>query len=241
MLRLKIRFWPALLVLAVVALTLRLGFWQRARAHQKEALAAHLASFEHAAPVPVGAKLIPLTEIEFRPVSARGRLMPEYAVYLDNRPHHGLPGFYVLMPLALNDGGYVLVERGWLPRDVLQRTALAPYDTPVGDIEVIGIARAHPPRLFELGKGGSAAHTKIRQNLEIEPYRAETGLPLQPFLIQQTNNDIDDHLIREWPAAINGVDRNYGYMVQWWAMSAVTLILGLYCAVRGAKRDTASE
>ncbi len=241
MLRLKIRFWPALLVLAVVALTLRLGFWQRARAHEKEALAARLARFEQAAPVPVGAKLIPLSEIEFRPVSAQGHFMPEYAVYLDNRPHNGIPGFYVLMPLALNDGGYVLVERGWLPRDVSQRTALAPYETPVGEVKVRGIARAHPPRLFELGKGGSAAHTKIRQNLEIEQYRAETGLPLQPFLIQQTNNDINDHLIREWPAAMAGVERNYGYMVQWWAMSAVALILGLYCAVRSAKRDVASE
>ena len=34
----KIRWLPALLILIVVAVTVRLGFWQRDRAHQKEAL-----------------------------------------------------------------------------------------------------------------------------------------------------------------------------------------------------------
>ncbi len=237
MLRFKIRFWPMLLILAVVVLTVRLGFWQRSRAHQKEALAARLAHFAQAVPVPVGATPIPLSEIEYRPVVARGHFMPEYVVYLDNRPHYGNPGFYVVMPLALEGGGYVLVERGWLPRNAMERTALAPYDTPVGNVKVRGLARAHPPRLFELGQGGSTAHTQIRQNLDIAQYRVETGLPLQPFLIQQ-DNDIDDQLVREWPAATEGVERNYGYMVQWWAMAAVALIFGLYCAMRGTKHNS---
>jgi surfeit locus 1 family protein len=38
----KIRWLPALLILIVVAVTVRLGFWQRDRAHQKEALQAHI-------------------------------------------------------------------------------------------------------------------------------------------------------------------------------------------------------
>ena len=44
----KIRFWPAVLILIVVAVTLRLGFWQRDRAHQKEALNARITAFENA-------------------------------------------------------------------------------------------------------------------------------------------------------------------------------------------------
>jgi surfeit locus 1 family protein len=41
----KIRFWPALIILIVMAVTVRLGFWQRDRAHQKEALNAQIVAF----------------------------------------------------------------------------------------------------------------------------------------------------------------------------------------------------
>ena len=49
----KIRWLPALLILVVVAVTIRLGFWQRDRAHQKEALQASIERYEQAAPVDV--------------------------------------------------------------------------------------------------------------------------------------------------------------------------------------------
>ncbi|MFP3590242.1 SURF1 family cytochrome oxidase biogenesis protein, partial [Paraburkholderia sp. SIMBA_055] len=76
--------------------------------------------------------------------------------------------------------GVVLVNRGWLPRNMNERTAIAPYDTPNGEIEIEGIARADATRAYELGEGGSAAHQTIRQNLDVASYAAETGLPLQP-------------------------------------------------------------
>jgi hypothetical protein len=41
----KIRWLPALLILAVVAAAIRLGFWQRDRAHQKEALQADIVRY----------------------------------------------------------------------------------------------------------------------------------------------------------------------------------------------------
>jgi cytochrome oxidase assembly protein ShyY1 len=139
------------------------------------------------------------------------------------------------MPLQLADGGYVLVNRGWLPRNADVRTAIAPYKTPSGDVTIEGIARADASRAFELGHGGSAPHQAIRQNVDVSAYAAETGLPLQPFVIQQTS-DLDDGLVRDWPAPTTGVERNYGYMVQWWAMAAAALAFGLYAARRAAKK-----
>ena len=68
----KIRWLPALLILVVVAVTIRLGFWQRDRAHQKEALQASIARYEQAAPVDVGAQPMPLASIEFHRVRATG-------------------------------------------------------------------------------------------------------------------------------------------------------------------------
>ncbi|WP_250498946.1 SURF1 family protein [Caballeronia sp. GAWG1-5s-s] len=232
----KIRFWPTLVILIVVAVTVRLGFWQRDRAHQKEALNARITAFANAPATRVGVDPIPLQSVEFHRVKARGEFMPERVVYLDNRPYNDQPGFYVVMPLKLEGGGYVLVNRGWLPRNLADRTGIEPYETPKGAVEVEGIARANPSQAFELGTGGSAKHQQIRQNLSIPAYAAETGLAFQPFVIQQTN-DTQDRLVRDWPAPTTGVERNYGYMLQWWGMAAAAVGFGLYAARRAAKKD----
>jgi surfeit locus 1 family protein len=234
----KIRFVPALLILIVMAVTIRLGFWQRDRAHQKEALEASITRFENAPARTVTAAPIALKEIEYHHVRAVGRFVPDKVVYLDNRPYNDQAGFYVVMPFKLADGGYVLVNRGWLPRNAEDRTAMAPYATPPGDIEIEGIARADASRAFELGQGGSAPHERIRQNLDVGAYAAETGLPLQPFVIQQTSDD-GDKLVRDWPAPTMDVERNYGYMLQWWGMAAAALAFGLYAARRAAKKEQA--
>ena len=234
----KIRWLPALLILIVVAVTVRLGFWQRDRAHQKEALQAHITQFENAPARSIGSAPIALKDIEFHRVRARGRFVADKVVYLDNRPYNDQPGFYVVMPFKLADGGYVLVNRGWLPRNVNNRTTIEPYATPSGQIEIEGIARADATRAFELGQGGSAAHQLIRQNLEVSSYAAETGLPLQAFVIEQLSDD-GDKLVRDWPAPTTGVERNYGYMFQWWAMAVAALGFGLYAARRAAKKEHA--
>jgi len=234
----KIRWLPALLILIVVAVTVRLGFWQRDRAHQKEALQAHITQFENAPAEPIGSAPLALKDIEFHRVRVRGSFVADKVVYLDNRPYNDQPGFYVVMPFKLADGGYVLVNRGWLPRNINDRTVIAPYVTPPGQIEIEGIARADATRAFELGQGGSAPHQSIRQNLDLGAYAAETGLPLQPFVIQQLSDD-GDKLVRDWPAPDTDVERNYGYMLQWWGMAIAALTFGLYAARRAAKQEHA--
>ncbi|WP_321907620.1 SURF1 family protein [Paraburkholderia sp. J11-2] len=233
----KFRLVPALLILIVMAVTIRLGFWQRDRAHQKEALQAQITQYESSTPQPVGATPLALKAIEFHRVRATGTFLPERVVYLDNRPYNDQPGFYVVMPLKLEGGGYVLVNRGWLPRNIADRATIAPYVTPAGPVVVEGIARADASRAFELGAGGSAAHQKIRQNLGVASYAAETGLPLQPFVIQQTGfvPAFQDGLVRDWPVPNTDVERNYGYMLQWWGMALAALGFGLFAARKAGK------
>lgn len=234
----KIRLLPALLILIVVAVTVRLGFWQRDRAHQKEALQAQITQFENAPAQTIGAAPVALKDIEFHRVRAVGSFVPEQVVYLDNRPYNDQPGFYVVMPFKLRDGGYVLVNRGWLPRNMSERTTIGPYVTPKGEVEIEGIARADASKAYELGEGGSAAHQQIRQNLDVHAFAAETGLPLQPFVIQQISDD-GDKLVRDWPTPISGVERNYGYMLQWWGMAVAAIAFGLYAARRAARNEHA--
>lgn len=243
--KLKIRLIPALTILVVIATAMALGFWQLQRAHYKEQLQQKIDS----------AKKLPvinlhnqkqlwdsksaLNNIWFRRINATGVFMPKQVIYLDNRPFQDQAGFYVVMPFKLADGRIVLVNRGWLPRDPIERTKIAPFFTPTQPISIQGIVRADPTRMFELH--GSAGQIKphvempsIRANLDAKAFAKETGLPILPFFIMQTSA-VNDGLIRQWLAANSGAARNYGYMVQWWGLAIAAFIYGLLLARRSGR------
>lgn len=226
---------PALLIVLGVLLTAALGAWQYQRAQMRLARQAQIEYAEQAPAITLDASARALGDVENRRVRVTGRFLHNRVVYLDNRPRNELPGFYVVMALQVAPERVVLVNRGWLPRDLRDRTAIMPYPTPGGDVTIEGIAQPDPSRAFELGRGGSAAGMPIRQNLDVAEYARETSLPLQPFVIMQTN-DTGDHLLRDWPAPASGADRNYGYMAQWFGMSLILALLGLRLAYRRGRR-----
>lgn len=215
------RGWLVLVAaLACAALTARLGVWQLDRAAQKLALQAALdAEVQRPA---LGNAELGQAQLHRR-VALRGTWVAEHTVWLDNRPMDGRAGFYVVTPLRLsgrNDA--VLVQRGWAPRDPVDRQRLPPLDTPSGEVEVAGRLAASPSRLYELGGGATGA---IRQNLDPVAFAAETGLALLPLTVVQTGPSTSDGLLRHWPAPDLGLHKHYGYAFQWFALCALTLIL----------------
>jgi surfeit locus 1 family protein len=64
----------------------------------------------------------------------------------------------------------------------------------------------------------------IRQNLDLARFRAETGLPLLELSVQQAG-PASEGLLRQWPQAGSGAEKNYGYAFQWWALCALIAIL----------------
>lgn len=207
------------------ALTARLGVWQLDRAAQKVALQTAIDA-EAARPALVNAELRPDgTGQLHRRVRLRGHWLAERTVWLDNRPMDGRVGFFVVTPLQLaGRPEAVLVERGWAPRNQVDRARLPPLATPAGEVTLTGRLAAAPSRLYELGEGATGA---IRQNLDPAAFAVETGLRLLPLTTVQTEaSGPDDVLLRHWPAPDLGLHKHYGYAFQWFALCA--LIVGLY-------------
>ena len=216
----------------VIALTFSLGRWQLSRAAEKLALQAALQAREKLPPVPaeqLTAAVTGQTEaLLHREVSLRGEWLPQHTVFLDNRPMDGRAGFYVLTPLRLAGSTAVtLVLRGWAPRDFRQREVLPPVDTPPGTVTVAGRLTDHVPAVFALGQ---EAGGRIRQNLTLDAFRAESGLPLVGVMVQQTGT-ASEGLLRDWPPAATGVDKHYGYAFQWFGLCALTGLLFLWFQV----------
>ena len=156
----------------------------------------------------------------------QGRWQAEHTVYLDNRQMQGRPGFWVLTPLRLpGEQGVVLVQRGWAPRDFQERTRLPDVVTPAGNVQIHGHVAAAVARLYEFAPAGEGeGASRIRQNLALAAYGAETGLPLLPLVVVQTGG-ASDGLQRDWAPADSGVDKHYGYAFQWFGLSGLVFIL----------------
>jgi surfeit locus 1 family protein len=219
------RFWlVSLAAVAGFAATFALGAWQVGRAQEKLALQASIDTRKTLPPVGNQALLGAgrLADLMHRPVVLRGTWLAQHTIYLDNRQMHGTPGFYVVTPLQLEGSGWaVLVERGWVQRNFVDREKLPPIETPGGVVEVRGRMAPPPAKLYEFAGTPSG---RIRQNLDLAQWRAETGLALLDAAVQQAG-ERSDGLLRDWPEAGSGAEKNYGYAFQWWALSGLIAIL----------------
>ena len=213
--------------LAGVAVTTRLGLWQLDRAAQKQAAQAEIDARAGLAPL-TGSALARDAEAasvqHHRPATVRGTWAAQHTVALDNRPLEGRAGFIVVTPLRLATGEALLVQRGWVPRDLRDPSRVPPVVTPAGEVRVQGLLAPPPSQLFELAAPASAPGP-IRQNLDLAAFARETGLALLPITLQQTGPS-DDDLVRRWPRVGSDLHKNRGYAVQWFALAA--LIAGLY-------------
>lgn len=217
------------LVAAVLAavVTARLGWWQLDRAAQKQGLqraidargAMPALSLRELAATPDAA-----AAQHHRQVRVQGRWLAARTVFLDNRQMNGRPGFYVVTPLLLGPGDAVLVQRGWAPRDFLDRSQLPAVPTPDGEVSLLARIAPTPSRLYDFG---GAETGPIRQNLDIAEFSREAGIALRPLaLLQLVPAGPDDGLQRQWPAPAVDVAKHHGYAFQWFALC--TLITGLY-------------
>ena len=212
-----------------VAMAANLGAWQLRRAAQKIALQDALET---------RAKLSALTASElartpkqvelqhYRPVQLRGRWLQQRSVFLENRQMNGRVGFYLVTPLQLEGRPeVVLVQRGWVPRDLRDRTLLPAIATPAGTVDVDGHIAPPPARLYEFAPSTAGL---IRQNLDLGEFARETGLPLAPVSVLQAESasNAGDGLLRQWPRPAVDVQKHYGYAFQWFALGA--LMAGLY-------------
>lgn len=219
-------------------LTARLGVWQLDRASQKVALQAQITERAQLPALPEASIARDPHQAEAqhqRLTAVTGRWLPDATVFLDNRTMDGRTGFFVVTPLRLPSGEAVLVQRGWAPRDLRDRTLLPTVPTETGEVALQGRLAPWPSPLMALGEASGGT---IRQNLDRDAYAREFKLQLLPATLQLTAapqaapasssppSPVDDGLLRHWWIPTADVQKHYGYAAQWFALSA--LIAGLY-------------
>lgn len=249
--------WRFLLIsfaaLLCTGITASLGFWQLSRAALKQEIfdamerqqaLAPWGNAELALQVPAVTQTLTTSkrkELLHRPAQLQGQWLAEQTVFLENRQMQGKVGFYVLTPFRLagpHEGAVIIVQRGWAPRNFMDRTVLPDVKTPAGTVTIEGRLQAPPSKLMELEglKSGSGLANSgadpdgkkslIRQNVDIAQWAQQSRLPLLALSLVETSDDAASQgLLRDWPQINAGVQKHYGYAFQWFGLSVLVVLL----------------
>jgi surfeit locus 1 family protein len=174
--RLRLLLWPGIMAAVMLAVLLGLGTWQVERLHWKRALLAQIAHAEAAPAVPMPTDPEPFTKVQVTG-RLRGDLSASYGAEVRDTAAGPLLGTALIVPLELEDGDDVLVNRGWVPEQRPQGIAL-----PNGDVTVEGYVRpGDKPGLFS-----ARDNPTTRQFYTLDPAAigAALGLPrVAPFIL----------------------------------------------------------
>ena len=235
--RFVFRLIPFCATLVVAAAGIALGQWQTHRAEEKLALQQRMQA--RGSEVPLSALPVDASDAEFRQIRLRGHYLPQWTLYLENRPYNGAVGFHVLTLFQPEGGGpAVVVARGWAPRDAADRTRVPQVPPPSGVTEVEGILRRDAGHVLQLGTADAPRPQAILQNLDVPALAKASGVPLAPLVIEQSGA-AGDTLVRDWPAPSLGIDRHRGYAVQWYALAGMALLFFIVTGFKRGRHDKA--
>lgn len=210
----------------MLGLLLSLGFWQLDRAAQKRDLQAAYAEASAAAPRVVAS----IAEIEALPrytrVTLRGAYDGSRQALLDVQVYRSRAGYRVWTPFVLDNGGTVLVDRGWVPADP-DRRRLPELDVAGGAGVVVGMVAPLPQAGIDLGS--SAVGDEGWPQLLLWPDADElaaywgAGVPARIVLLDAA---APDGFVRDWaPAAGMPPERHLGYAVQWFGLALALVVI----------------
>lgn len=237
--------WIAFHVLVVAAIVamINLGFWQLRRLDERQAFNATIEARYDEPPVPLN-DLVPtdatpdddqladqLDAAEWRPVSASGTYLRDETFYVVNRSQNGRAGQNVVVPLRLEDGRILIVNRGFVP------LAIEAPPVPADDVEVVGRVRESQRR--GLGQLGDPAEGDLFEVQRIDIPRLAPQLPgeVVPVYVDlvESSPAEPDPFPEPVAAPDLGEGNHLSYAVQWFFFS-IAVAVGWVLAIRRSAR-----
>lgn len=220
-LRCNLRF--AALVMVSLPLLMTLGFWQLARAVEKED-ALRLAETRRLAPAVAIAKVEPAEGrgLDDRRVLLEGRYVAPHAFLLDNRIFQGRVGYELLMPFRDATGTTVIVNRGWIMAPPT-REELPAFETPDELLRLQG--RIHVPSATALPEThATPGWPSVVQAVNVPQLARLAGIEAFPFVVRLDpgQSGVTD---ADWPTVNMDPDRHRAYATQWFLMAIALLVV----------------
>ncbi len=225
----KPKIWAIIVSTIFVVVFIQLGNWQLSRADEKDARQQQLEELAKQPTLNLPASPVKLDDLLYREVEVVGEYVAGQTIYLDNKTHNGVAGYHIVSPVRIaNSDMHVLVNRGWIATGT-NRDILPSIPEVKGEIKVTGTVI--PPTQRALVLSDQVVTGSVWSVLYIDLYQEQTGLNIQPIMIQQ-EDVLEDGLIREWVRLDTGSSKNLGYAFQWYSFAVLTVIIFMVLNVK---------
>jgi surfeit locus 1 family protein len=237
------RWWFAtLLVIAAVAVMIRLGIWQLDRLEQRRAFNAQVESARVQSMLDLNeTQPWDVALMEWRAVQFTGEYDSANQVAIRNQYHAGQYGYHLMTPL-LSQGTAVLVDRGWIAADGNSTPAdWRKYDV-AGEVTVAGQIR--------LGQGKPAfggiadalpsdgSKLEVWNNADVEQIARQLPYPILAVYIQEKPDPADTAPPIPFRPELELTEGpHFGYALQWFTFATI-LFVGYPFFIR--KQESAS-
>ena len=221
---------------------LALGTWQVQRLHWKEDLLATIDQRTHAPPLPlaqVEKQFAATNDVDYTPVKLTGTFLHQgerdfYATW------EGDAGFNVYTPLQLDDGRFVLVNRGFVPYD-LKDPAKRRQGEMSGKVTVTGLARNPLPGKPSMMLPDNDLAKNIFYWKDRDAMASTAGLPagavLVPFFVDADKTPNPGGLPVGGVTIIDLPNNHLQYAVTWYGLAAALAAVLILRLRRPAKED----
>ncbi|MGV8832383.1 MAG: SURF1 family protein [Devosia sp.] len=222
-----------LLMLALAVVCTWLGVWQMHRLAEKEALVAAVDQRLNDAPIPVpdvaSWPSLDLAALNFRSVSLTGafRYNQTVTVFTSLSNARGAasgPGYWVVTPFVLADGGTVFVNRGFVP-EALQEAAVTDAESDSVQVTITGMLRPGEKAGFMT----PAADTSNRVEWVRDPQRLAEMVdpalaPIAPFYVDLPAG-APGELPQGGETVIAFPNNHLGYAYTWFGFAIVAVVM----------------
>ncbi len=228
-------FWPSAFALAGLVVLIGLGTWQLQRLEWKTGLIAKVAeragSSAVTVPSPAEWDRMNVEDWRYRPVTLTGTFDHDREVHVftslpSPRGKNGGPGYWVVVPLALEGGGTVMVNRGFVPEKFKDSTSRQ-QGLVAGPQTVTGLLRK-PER-----QGWFVPENDVSGNVwyyrDIAAMKKVSGARrLAPFLVDVREPSPPGGLPQPGETLLRFKNNHLQYAITWFALAAC--LIGVFAA-----------
>lgn len=220
----------------MLILLLSLGFWQLQRAEEKKHILDTAKQQLQAEPERLNQYNDILAVPIYRRVIIEGFYDPEKYWLIDAKMLNGRLGYNVLMPVFLESGRTVLVDRGWVPAPEY-RDQYPKVSTPLRKQHLVAMRKPLSDNAF-VDERRHALLGWPHRILEVQPSQLskQYGQKIVPTLFALTIENESAFAIKQ--EVVNmPPERHQAYAIQWFSMAFALIILWFFAGMAIINRD----
>ena len=221
-------FWPTVFFVFSLIILVSLGTWQVKRLIWKNELISFYLKQSTNNIINLHKENFVSEEIEYRKVRLTGKFLNKKEVHITGKTYEGNAGFHVVTPFLMQNGNYVLVNRGWVSENYKEAKSRS-FSLINEETSVIGLIRYPQKKGYfvpenepDNGFWFTIKPAEIKKHLKIDK---ETFII--KFYVDALRQEKKINLPIGIKEKINIRNQHLSYAITWYSLAIVLMIIYL--------------